>query len=512
MKRIALCSLALVLANAAYAQNAEVFNPAEPLVSVASPLNPNGGVNPEGVPACGSEIYNNGPWITATGTGPGGANLSTLQNSSLGMATLGAGHQAAAAANNRVADEFVVPAGGWTLNCAVLYAYQTGSTTTSTITAVNVRIWDGPPGAMGSNIVFGDTTTNRMTSTAWTNAYRVTETTTTDTSRPIMAQTVNLGGLTLAAGTYWLDWQSDGTLGSGPWAPPITIVGQAVTGNAQQFIGTSATWGPLLDTGTGTPAQGLPFLLLGPVGTPTLSLSSSTVDFGSVVTGQTANGTLTLSNTGTAGLSITAIGAASAPFTATGGTCGATPIALAPAASCTLTYSFTPTSATNSSQSIAITSNGGNPSFTLQGAGVGAPVASLSASALNFGNIAVSASGNATVTLSNTGGSALSITAITAPTAPFTRSGGTCSATPISLAAGASCTLIYAFSPTALGSFSQPLTVTSNGGSPTFTLSGTGVSGAAPRPAVVPASGSFSLVVLALLTLGFAAFAYARRN
>lgn len=508
MKRIALCSLALVLATAAHAQNAEVFNPAEPLVSVVSPLNPNGGVNPEGVPACGSEIYTNGPWITATGTGAGGADLSVVETT-LGLGTFGFGNSSAT--GFRIADDFTVPAGGWTLNCAVLYAYQTGSTTTSTITAVNVRIWDGPPGAMGSNIVFGDTTTNRMTATSWTNVYRVLDTDLPGSTRPVMAQTVNFGGLNLAAGTYWLDFQTGGSLTSGPWAVPITIAGQTVTGNALQFEPTASTWNPAVDAGS-TAAQGFPFLLLGPAGTPTLSLGSTTVDFGSVVTGQTANGTLTLSNTGTAGLSITAIGAASAPFTATGGTCGATPIALAPAASCTLTYSFTPTSATNSSQSIAITSNGGNPSFTLQGAGVGAPVASLSASALNFGNIAVSASGNATVTLSNTGGSALSITAITAPTAPFTRSGGTCSATPISLAAGASCTLIYAFSPTALGSFSQPLTVTSNGGSPTFTLSGTGVSGAAPRPAVVPASGSFSLVVLALLTLGFAAFAYARRN
>lgn len=504
MKRIALCSLALVLASAVHAQNAEVFNPAEPLVSVASPLNPNGGVNPEGVPACGSQLYTNGPWVTATGTGPGGADLSVLDTAA-GNSIFGFGH--AVSGGFRVADEFVVPAGGWTLNCAVLYAYQTGSTTTSTMTAVNVRIWDGQPGAVGSNIVFGDTTTNRMISSTWTNAYRVADNAISGTTRPIMAQTVNFGGLNLAAGTYWLDFQTGGSLASGPWAVPITIAGQTVTGNGVQFDGTA--WNPLVD---GANAQGLPFLLLGPVGTPVLSLSSTTVDFGSVVVGQTGTGSITLSNTGTANVSVTALAAASAPFTATGGTCGATPITLAPSASCTLTYSYNPTSATNSSQAISVTSNGGNPSFTLQGAGVGAPVASLSASALNFGNIAVSASGNATVTLSNTGGSALSITAITAPTAPFTRSGGTCSATPISLAAGASCTLIYAFSPTALGSFSQPLTVTSNGGSPTFTLSGTGVSGAAPRPAVVPASGSFSLVVLALLTLGFAAFAYARRN
>ncbi len=511
MKRIALCSLALVLASAAHAQNAEVFNPEEPLVSVASPLNPNGGVNPEGVPACGSEIYSNGPWITATGTGPGGADLSTLQGN-LGMTTIGVGH--AVTGEIRVADDFVVPAGGWTLSCVVLYAYQTGSPTTSTITAVNVRIWDGPPGAMGSNIVFGDTTTNRMTATAWTNAYRVTDTTLTNTTRPVMAQTVNLGGVTLAAGTYWLDWQSDGTVASGPWVPPITIVGQTVTGNAQQIVGAAGTWATINDGGSLT-AQGLPFLLLGPVGTPTLSLGSTTVDFGSVVTGQTANGSLTLSNTGTAGLSITAIGAASAPFTATGGTCGATPISLAPAASCTLTYSFTPTSATSSSQSIAITSNGGNPSFTLQGAGVGAPVATLSASALSFGNIAVSASGSATVTLSNTGASALSISAITAPTAPFSAAGGTCGATPISLAAGASCTLTYAFSPSALGSFSQTLTITSNGGNPSFTLQGTGIAGlppGAPRPAVVPAAGPLGLILLALLTLGVAGFAFSRRS
>ena len=511
MNRIALSSIALVLANVASAQVAEVFNPSEPLVSVVSPLNPNPGVSPAGAPACGGQLFNNGAFVTSTGNGTGGANLSMLQSTSLGMGTLGFGHQSGTA-NNRVADDFVVPAGGWTLNCAVFYAYQTGSTTTSTITAVNVRIWDGPPGAMGSNIVFGDATTNRMTASAWTNAYRVTETSATDTTRPIMAQTINLGGLNLAAGTYWIDWQTTGSLASGPWAPPISIIGQAVTGNGQQFTGGTSAWAAAVDGGTGTPAQGLPFLLLGPVGTPTLSLSGTSIDFGSVVSGQTGSGSITLSNTGTANLSVTALTAPTAPFALTGGTCGATPITLAPAASCTLTYSFSPTSASPSNQSIAVTSNGGNPSFSLQGTGVGAPVAALSASALNFGNVAISAFGNATVTLSNTGGSALTISAVTPATAPFSANGGTCGAVPITLAASANCTLIYRFSPSVSGSFSQTLTLTSNGGNPSFSLQGTGVLGAAPRPAVIPATGATSLILLALLTLSIAGWVYSRRH
>ena len=35
---------------------------------------------------------------------------------------------------------------GWIINNITFYAYQSGSTTTSTITAVNYRIWNGTPG------------------------------------------------------------------------------------------------------------------------------------------------------------------------------------------------------------------------------------------------------------------------------------------------------------------------------------------------------------------------------
>jgi hypothetical protein len=81
-----------------------------------------------------------------------------------------------------------------------------------------------------------------------------------------MALVCATAGLTLEPGTYWVDYSLTGSLASGPWAPPITINGQAVTGNAKQFLGSTLVWQDFLDTGTDTPAQGLPFLIEGTIG------------------------------------------------------------------------------------------------------------------------------------------------------------------------------------------------------------------------------------------------------
>lgn len=335
MRTLLATTLGLMMPFAVFGQAADIFNPAEPIVS-NTPSSPAGQFLPQGGP-----LYDNGPFVTATGTGPGGSNLSVLQNSSLGMSTIGFGNQLLN--GNRMSDQFVVTdPSGWRLDQAIFYSYQTGSTTTSTINAVNVRIFDGPPNDAASAVVFGDTTTNRFVSTQWSGTYRVTETTLTDTSRPIMATTVDLTGIELAPGTYWIDWNVGGTLGSGPWQPPITVIGQAVTGDALQFV--PPNWNPALDTGTGSPQQGAPFTLIGEViALPgVLELSAPSVAFGSVALGATGSSTLTLSNTGTGPLSITSITGPAAPFSITGGTCGATPITIAAGASCTLVIGFAP--------------------------------------------------------------------------------------------------------------------------------------------------------------------------
>ena len=207
-------------------------------------------------------LFNNGPFINSPGTGPNGSNQSILQNTSLNMTTLGAGAQISA--GNRMADDFVVTA-NWDISSITVYAYQTGSTTTSTITTAYLQIWSGTPGA-GGQIVWGNLSTNRLQSTAWANTYRVSQTT-LDTQRPIMQVVCNTPGLSLSPGTYWIDFSLAGSLSSGPWVPPITITSQSNTGNGKQF--TNSAWQNFEDGGSFTP-QGVPFLVSG-TATPLIS-------------------------------------------------------------------------------------------------------------------------------------------------------------------------------------------------------------------------------------------------
>ena len=96
--------------------------------------------------------------------------------------------------------------------------------------------------------------------TGFSSIYRSAETAPLGTTRPIMVVKANIN-TTLAAGTYWVQWQMGGTLGSGPWAPPVTILGskQKPGSNALQYNGTA--WTPIVDDTTF--AQDLPFVITG---------------------------------------------------------------------------------------------------------------------------------------------------------------------------------------------------------------------------------------------------------
>ena len=128
-----------------------------------------------------------------------------------------------------------------------------------------------------------------------------------------------------------------------------------------------------------------------------------------------------------------------------------------------------------------------------------APQGHLTISPANvaFGNQTVgSSSAPHTVTLGNDGNAPLDVTTLTAPAAPFARTGGTCAATPISIAAGASCTLIYTFAPSAPGAASQTLTVSANApGSGSIALVGNGepIPPNPPSATVAPATLSFTV-------------------
>ncbi len=206
-------------------------------------------------------LYDNGPLANSIGTGVGGADESVLQLS-LGLIILGYGHQVVF--ENRLADDFIIPPGeSWTIDAITLFSYQTGSTTVSPITRLALQIWDGTPGDPGSSVIFGDLSGSCLTTSSWTGIYRVSENNTgVSSERPIMANTCSIG-TTLGAGTYWIDWHSEGDVAfTGPWAPPITITGEFATGNAVRTNDGGLTWYDV-DDGAIVGQQGLPFIIDG---------------------------------------------------------------------------------------------------------------------------------------------------------------------------------------------------------------------------------------------------------
>ena len=254
-------------------------------------------------------IYDNGSLASGATSKSGVAapagffwsELSTENGSNNSNTTLGAGCQVISpTTNNRCADDFIVPVGQtWTINSVLVFGYQTGSTAQPFVGG-NLRIWNGRPGDAGSTIVFGDTTTNRLTTSTDSTWFRVGNTlggaggvtaAATGTTRKIWA--INLAvspGVALTAGNYWVDFQLDGGAG-GNFSPLTTIPGarSLPRWNARQFIGTTATWGDLIDIGepAATPQPDVvpnvqmefPFKLNGTISGAPLAPSSRSVDF-----------------------------------------------------------------------------------------------------------------------------------------------------------------------------------------------------------------------------------------
>lgn len=194
-------------------------------------------------------------------------NDGTTANTSAGFTVTPSGTTGAF----RLADDFVVSdAAGWNLTGLRVFAYQTGSLPTATpFTGGSLNIWDGVPGGGGSSIV----ATGTFAGMSNTNLFRIFSTTTPPpgsapgTTRLIRAVDFTLA-TTLAAGTYWIDFQLTGVVTA--FAPGLTEPGMRsfVTGaTARQR--TTISWVDMIDTGN--PAAGpdvpldLPFLLDGSV-------------------------------------------------------------------------------------------------------------------------------------------------------------------------------------------------------------------------------------------------------
>jgi hypothetical protein len=238
---------------------------------------------------------------------------------------------------------------------------------------------------------------------------------------------------------------------------PATDIAQ--TGTAQVTVVNPAPGG-------GT-SSALPLTILSASGAVTLQ--PATLAFGSQTVGtQSAAQSVTLQNSGGSALTMTSI-QDSGDFSETNDC----PASLASLATCTISVTFKPTATGTRQGAITITDSAADSpqTVTLSGTGNG-PIASLAPTSLKFGGQLVGAANAAQqVKLTNSGNSALSISAI-ATTGDFaeTNNCGT------SLAAGASCLVSVTFEPTASGTRTGSLSFTDNAtGSPqSVAMSGTG--------------------------------------
>ncbi|HNY02910.1 MAG TPA: IPTL-CTERM sorting domain-containing protein [Bacteroidales bacterium] len=203
-------------------------------------------------------LYDNGPLYNSVGTGAGGANESYLDFSSNSY-----GSNASVDLGYVVTDDFTIASGTWNISSIDFYAYQTNSGTTSTFTAVYVAIYSGSPDV--GTLVWGDYSTNRLGSAVFSNVYRTQTLGNGSATRPIMKVTANTPGLTLPAGTYWVEYGFSGSLSSGPWVPP-TVPATQITGNAMQWIGSGYA---MVENPVGY-ARDLPFTVNGEVVAPTI--------------------------------------------------------------------------------------------------------------------------------------------------------------------------------------------------------------------------------------------------
>ncbi|MGE3972838.1 MAG: choice-of-anchor D domain-containing protein, partial [Porticoccaceae bacterium] len=159
-------------------------------------------------------------------------------------------------------------------------------------------------------------------------------------------------------------------------------------------------------------ASGSSYVVFGRVtGLPSLDFGGQKlVDFGPVFVGSTAAAqTLTLSNPGSGRVQIDSIVISNAQFALVGGSCGSLPIRIRVGENCTLDVQFMPQTAGPVLAQMTFTSTSvtSPDSITLFGTGLPAPALSLMPDPLDFGEVAVGASGSAMLIVENTGAGTL---------------------------------------------------------------------------------------------------------
>ncbi len=208
-------------------------------------------------------------------------------------------------------------------------------------------------------------------------------------------------------------------------------------------------------------------------GAGVFSLNPAKVTFGSVDVGSNQKTTVTISNSGTADLIVNQATLSGAGFAMSN---LALPLTLHAGNSTSASLTFAPPSSGSFSGSVTFATTGaaGSVSLPLSGTGVTAGNLVAAPTSLAFGSITVGTSTSQSETITNTGGSSVTISQATVSGAGLSLSG---LSLPVTLASNQSVTFKIVFAPTTAGAVSGNLAITSDANSLNVGLSGTGAAG-----------------------------------
>ena len=285
---------------------------------------------------------------------------------------------------------------------------------------------------------------------------------------------VNLSNVSIVGtGTFALQEQDPGT---------ATFTNVTATGVAQANLGNAPSYNcegngfVITDDGGNSgisPAScnvgDNPTPVYPPYPASTVQTTPSALSFGSQATGTTsAAQTATVSNPTSSAASVSSI-SVSGPFAETNN-CGSS---IAASGSCAVSVTYSPTASGSATGTLTVNAGGVTDTVALSGTGIApGPVLSANPASVSFpATIVGDAASSKTVTISNSGTATASISGVSV-SGPFTETNN-CS----SVAVGSSCTATVGFTPTAAGTNTGSLTVTSNAtDSPTtIGLSGSGI-------------------------------------
>lgn len=204
-----------------------------------------------------------------------------------------------------------------------------------------------------------------------------------------------------------------------------------------------------------------------------LGPNPTSLGFGSVTAPNSQSLPEILTNTGGTSVTISQVAITGNGFSLSGITA---PVTLTPGQSATFTVKFAPQSAASASGSVTITSTASNPTLTIPISGTGISPGTLGSNptSLSFGSVTVRSNQSLSETVTNTGGSSVTISQVGISGTGFSLKGITA---PVTLTAGQSASFSVTFTPVSAGSVRGNVTITSNASNPTLTIpvSGTGV-------------------------------------